>query len=104
MRVLITGSSGFVGSKLVPFLQDKGLETFCLVRQPTSDPHKIFWNPEQGKVPDARLEGFHAVIHLAGSNIAKKKMVSCGKKRTISEPVSHNMVISTCISPIKSSS
>jgi uncharacterized protein len=69
-RIAITGASGLVGSRLVPFLQTGGHQVFRLVRhQPRAD-DEIFWDPETSQIDAAALEGMDAVVHLAGVSIA----------------------------------
>jgi uncharacterized protein (TIGR01777 family) len=71
LHVLVTGSTGFVGSALVPFLSDIGHRVTRLIRAiPSPGGTEIHWDPEAGVVDIARLEGLDAVIHLAGENIA----------------------------------
>jgi uncharacterized protein (TIGR01777 family) len=73
MNVLISGSTGMVGSALVPFLTGKGHVVTRLARAPANAPDKsIMWNPAAGEIDTAKLEGFDAVIHLAGENIASR--------------------------------
>ncbi|MCS7160173.1 MAG: TIGR01777 family oxidoreductase [Gemmatales bacterium] len=72
-RVLVSGSSGLIGSALVPSLQAAGHEVARLVRRPTQAPNEIFWNPETGELDRAALEGFDAVIHLSGFGIAERR-------------------------------
>lgn len=72
-RVLVTGSSGLVGSALVPQLQLAGHDVFRLVRRPVQSPNEIFWNPDTGEIDRAALEGFEAVVHLAGYGIAERR-------------------------------
>lgn len=70
-RILITGSSGLIGRALTPFLQTGGhaVTRLTRARRPTS-PSEIVWNPERGFGLDVSLlEGFHAVVHLAGEPI-----------------------------------
>ena len=70
-RVLITGASGLVGSRLVAALRADGFAVTALVRrgvQPGGQ--EIRWDPEGGQLDPAQVEGFEAVIHLAGENIA----------------------------------
>ena len=71
MKVLVTGSSGLIGSALVPVLLRGGHSITRLVRSdPRPDEAEIKWDPEAGKVDKQRLEGFDGVVHLAGENIA----------------------------------
>ncbi|HEY9722240.1 MAG TPA: TIGR01777 family oxidoreductase [Oscillatoriaceae cyanobacterium] len=68
-RVLVTGASGLVGSALVSYLSTAGHEVVRLVRR-AAGPGEIAWNPERGELEPRRLEGFDAVVHLAGESIA----------------------------------
>ena len=69
MKILVTGSTGLVGSALVPKLKASGHEVIRAVRRPTEKPGEVFWNPESGDVDPARLSGIDAAISLAGENI-----------------------------------
>ncbi|MDP7385818.1 MAG: NAD-dependent epimerase/dehydratase family protein, partial [Nitrospinota bacterium] len=71
MKVLITGSSGLIGSSLIPFLSNGGHHVTRLVRaRPTPDGDEVKWDPEKGEVDRDGLEGLDAVVHLAGESIA----------------------------------
>ncbi len=71
LHILVTGSTGFVGSALVPFLAAGGHRITRLVRAtPEHGIAEVQWDPEAGVVDTARLEGLDAVVHLAGENIA----------------------------------
>ena len=69
MKILVSGSSGLIGSALVPLLSARGHSITRLVRM-DPQPGQIHWDPERGTIEAARLEGFDAVVHLAGQNIA----------------------------------
>jgi len=89
MKVLITGSSGLIGSALIPVLQENGHQIVRLVRSKdrVSD-SATYWNPEAGEIDTSRLEGMDAVVHLAGENVAsgrwtKAKMARIRDSRVI---------------------
>nr|WP_238710310.1 TIGR01777 family oxidoreductase [Oceanipulchritudo coccoides] len=67
--VLVTGSSGLIGRRLVPFLRTLGYTVRGLSRTPEGEGN-FRWDPSAGFVDPKALEGCHAVIHLAGENIA----------------------------------
>ncbi|MFQ5751981.1 MAG: TIGR01777 family oxidoreductase [bacterium] len=73
MKILVTGSTGLLGSALVPFLTTSGNDVFPLV-QSTSDKKDagIMWDPYAETVDKQALEGADALVHLAGENIAKR--------------------------------
>jgi hypothetical protein len=69
MRILVTGSSGFIGSALVEALGARGDEVRRLVRREPSDEGEVHWDPASGCIDAAGLEGIDAAVHLAGENI-----------------------------------
>ena len=70
MKILVTGSSGFVGSALVTQLTGGGHYVVRLVRGvPNKERGDIFWDPVSAKIERARLEKLDAVVHLAGESI-----------------------------------
>lgn len=74
MKILISGPSGLVGTTLIPTLIAKNHEVFKLVRKTPKSADEIQWDAEKGfsEIEQAKLEGFDAVIHLAGDNIASE--------------------------------
>ncbi len=69
-RVAISGSTGVIGSELVPRLRREGWTVSRLVRSAAKvGPGDVLWNPEGGQVDAAALEGVDAVVHLAGENV-----------------------------------
>jgi len=67
MRVAITGSTGLIGSALVPALRAAGHEVVPLVRgDARNSAGSIRWDPGRGLLDPRALDGFEAVVHLAG--------------------------------------
>ena len=75
MKVLVTGSTGLVGTALVKALASDG-HTVCRLLRPQSkttlgskDGFDVAWNPETGELGGAGV-GPEAVVNLAGASIA----------------------------------
>lgn len=64
MRILFAGSSGMIGSAVMPYLIQSGHEVVRLVRRETGN-GEVFWDPDAGKIDSDDIEGFDAVVHLA---------------------------------------
>jgi len=81
-RILVTGSSGLIGTALVPVLKASGYEVACLVRGAATGTGKIRWDPARPLVPES-VSGFDTVIHVAGESIVGRWTEA--KKRRILE-------------------
>lgn len=84
MKILIGGSHGLVGTALIKSLVADGHEISRLVRHYTSADAEIEWSPDRYSIALARIEGFDAVINLAGEGIAEGRWTE-EKKRRIRE-------------------
>jgi uncharacterized protein (TIGR01777 family) len=82
MKILFSGSHGLVGTALIKSLEaDGGHEIFRLVRRYPESPSQIEWSPDRYSIALARIEGFDAVVHLAGEGIAEGRWTDAKKKR-----------------------
>src|SRR5437764_9417005 len=72
MKVLVSGATGLVGSALASAFEADGHSVVALTRSP-SGRGWIHWDPMTREMDQAALEGFDAVVHLAGENIAARK-------------------------------
>ena len=68
-RVLITGGTGFVGSKFFDLLRNRGLEIVRFDLLPPSDNTKFVKGDVRDKAAiDAAIAGVDAVVHLAAAH------------------------------------
>ena len=81
MKILISGSGGFVGRALTAALEGGGRETVALIRPASASSDGVRWNPDAGTIDADALEGFDAVAHLAGENIADRRWTDERKAR-----------------------
>jgi uncharacterized protein (TIGR01777 family) len=70
LRILIAGSSGFLGTHLKDQLVDRGHSVVSLVRRPTSAPDESSWDPYAGTYDRATIEAADVVVNLAGTPTA----------------------------------
>jgi len=87
MRVLITGVTGFIGSRLAEVLTDDGHEVWGLSRNPDTARQRVpqlteafAWNPVAQLPPGNAFTNVDAVVHLAGEPVAGR-WTAKGKQR-----------------------
>ena len=76
MRVAVTGSTGFLGSRLIASLEGERHDV-VRVRRPAT------WDPDAGTIDRDAFEGVDAVVHLAGEGIAEKRWSDEQKRRIL---------------------
>ena len=76
-NVLVSGGTGFIGSRVCTALHEQGDTVHVLSRNPTRAETKLKsaravygWNPETEKLPSEATSDVKAVVHLAGETIA----------------------------------
>jgi uncharacterized protein (TIGR01777 family) len=73
MRVVLAGSSGLVGTALVPLLRQAGHDVVRLVRRRPTVPDERGWDPPTGRLDDDALESADAVVNLCGVGIGDRR-------------------------------
>ena len=86
MKVLITGSSGLIGSALAKSLTSNGHEVIRLLRHSSANDSPV-WGPENGVMDLADVGEINAVVHLAGENIADGRWSGSKKNRILNSRV-----------------
>jgi uncharacterized protein (TIGR01777 family) len=98
MKILISGSTGFIGTKLVGRLQNSGHDVTRLVR--SSSDVGLHWDPYNSKVDISRMEGYDAFVHLSGESI-NGSWTKSKKKKIMDSRVIPTRFLAECISKLK---
>lgn len=96
MRILLSGATGLIGGALRPFLTCAGHTVVALTRSP-KQAGEIGWEPATGKLDATALEGFDAVIHLAGESIAAGRWNPARKARIVSSRVDGTRLLAEAV-------
>lgn len=73
-KILITGASGLIGTRLTEMLLQKGYQVVHVGRTPRKGAVPTFvWDVVAGKIDPNALEGVGAIINLAGAGVADKR-------------------------------
>lgn len=73
MRVVVAGSTGLIGTSLVPALRQADHEVVRLVRHEPQAPDERGWAPASGHLDEGALAGADAVINLCGAGVGDKR-------------------------------
>ncbi len=76
MRVLITGATGLIGSKLSELCRAEGIKVNYLTTSKSKisreeDYQGFYWDPKSQKIEAGCLDGVKTIVHLAGASIAE---------------------------------
>jgi uncharacterized protein (TIGR01777 family) len=82
MRVVVSGSSGLIGTALGTSLAGTGDEMIRLVRRPPESSGEIRWDPgaAAGGIDPGAMAGVDAVVHLAGAPVAAGRWTAARKQ------------------------
>jgi uncharacterized protein (TIGR01777 family) len=80
MRIAVTGSTGLIGSALVPHLRSVGHDVVRLVRRAPAAADEVRWDPRAGTVDLSGLAGVEGVVHLAGAGVGDHRWTDAYKR------------------------
>lgn len=102
-RIAVTGSTGLIGSALVGHLKAEGHTVQRLVRRPSLTPEEVTWDPKNGTVDLAALEGVDAIIHLAGANVGDKRWSKKYRAEILNSRLLGTTTIASAVNTLKPS-
>ena len=99
MIIAIAGASGLVGKALTPLLEADAHDIVRLVRN-SPKAGEVEWHPNQDAIEPDKLEGFEAIINLAGENIAEGRWTEEKKKKIHDSRVHGTHLLSEAIAKL----
>lgn len=104
MKTLVLGGSGFIGRMLAATLLDAGHEVVVVGRSPQRAARRFAerqtpllrfaaWDGRSAQGWGAELEGAHAVVNLAGANIAAGRWTAAQKQRILESRLSAGQAV-----------
>ncbi|MBX9878597.1 MAG: TIGR01777 family oxidoreductase [Candidatus Obscuribacterales bacterium] len=100
MKIAIAGATGLVGTALTDILTAGGHQVSRLLRVKKAG--ELFWSPEENVLDSAQLEGFDAVVNLAGENIASDRWTDAKKKLIRDSRVNSTRLLSSTLATLSS--
>jgi uncharacterized protein (TIGR01777 family) len=98
MRILVAGSSGYLGEHLVNRLREAGHQVVRLVRREPDQPDQVYWRPNQEDLDPAVVDGAHAAINLAGAGVGDQRWTDDFKQLLRSSRVNPTAVLAKAVS------
>lgn len=83
-KILITGASGLIGTRITELLVQRGHEVSHLGRRKKESKIPSFvWDVDNGTIDEVALKDVDAIIHLAGAGVADKRWSAKRKKEIL---------------------
>ena len=101
MQIIVSGSSGLIGSAVLSALAEGGHEAVRLVRREPADAGEVRWDPAAGTINASGLEGADAVVHLAGESIASGRWTARKMARIRSSRVDATRLLAEALAGLR---
>jgi uncharacterized protein len=97
VRIIIAGSSGYLGTALIDRVRSDGHEVVRLVRRTPQSSDEVSWNPAAGDLDAAALADADVAVNFAGVGIGDKRWSDAYKKEILSSRVDSTVTLSRAI-------
>ena len=101
MKIVITGSSGLIGSALVRDCEKKNFEVLKLVRRAPKQENESQWDPIKGIVDLNVFEKATAIVNLAGAGVGDRRWSKKYKKLILDSRVNSTETLANAIVNLK---
>jgi hypothetical protein len=96
-RIVVTGSSGLIGTALVAALRERGDEVVRLVRRAPSASDQVQWDPSSRVLDPAVLDGVDGVVHLAGAGVGDKRWTPSYKREILASRTDSTAAVASAV-------
>ncbi|HEX5740638.1 MAG TPA: TIGR01777 family oxidoreductase [Pilimelia sp.] len=100
MRIVLAGSSGFLGTALDDQLRRAGHHTVRLVRRRPAAAGEASWDPAAGTLDPAVLAGADAVVNLAGAGVGDHRWTPAYKATIRSSRVDTTRTVAAALAAL----
>ena len=96
-RIVVTGSTGLIGTALVAALRARGDEAVRLVRRAPRAAGEVRWDPSSRRLYPGVLDGVDAVVHLAGAGVGDKRWSPSHKREVLASRTDSTTAVATAV-------
>ncbi len=102
-KVLITGGTGLVGSRLTEILLQKGYKVAFLSRKPNPMAYipTFGWDIEKKYIDEKAFEDVNFVVHLAGENVGEKSWSDTQKQQILNSRINSTLLLAQKIQDLE---
>lgn len=97
MRILVAGSSGFLGTALRVRLAEEGHEVRRLVRKAVVASSEFHWDPAAGRINARALDGVDVIINLAGPPVFTRPWTAARRELLRSARIDSTLLLAETI-------
>lgn len=96
-RIVVTGSSGLIGTRLVAALRGRGDEVVALVRRAPRGDDEVQWDPATRSLDPSVLDGVDGVVNLAGAGVGDARWTPSYKHEILASRTDSTTAVATAV-------